>query len=603
MDFRSQQDRVRQPDETERYYEPAEVPDQQEVSRAEQISSSESEQREPHEKKHDADGHDDDSSDTSSVFSESRHMEGPRSLRRPSTNLSRTTSRNLERAQTTASTVLSVIRSRVPRGQFTHPLTHEKTLADVLVDFDGKDDPYRPLNWPFKKKAITTVLYGFTAMGATFASSVYSPAVSEIAQDFAIGTEVSTLGISLFLVGFGIGPLVWAPLSEVYGRKMAVLFPYFISAMFAFVGGAAKDVQALMICRFWQGIFGSAPVTNTGGVLGDLFSAEQRGAAMVGYAMAVVGGPTLGPIIGGAFIVSGVGWRWTQYITGILMMLFLVLDLLIVDESYAPTLLVVKARRLRHESGNWALHAKHEEWDVSLKELGHKYLIRPFQLLATPICALMALYASFCYGILYASLAAFPIEFEETRGWNALVGSLPFLAMLIGICFGACANFLNQKFYVKRLKANDYRPVPEARLPPMMGGSVLFAAGLFMFAWSSGPEVHWIVPCIGIALEGIGFFTIFQAALNYLIDTFQRYAASAVAANTALRSAFAAAFPLFISPMLHNLGIDWGVSIFGFLAVAMIPIPYCFYVFGKRIRARGEWSRESVYPNEKKQGV
>ncbi|KAK4633580.1 Efflux pump bik6 [Fulvia fulva] len=500
-------------------------------------------------------------SDASSTFSE-RHMEGlphTRSIRRSSTrnsSLSRVPSQRLERATTTASTVLSAVRSRVPRRH--------------------KEDPYRPLNWTFRKKCLTTILYGFTAMCATFASSVYSPAAAQIAGEFSIGTEVSTLGISLLLVGFGIGQLLWTPLSEVYGRKLAVLIPFYISAMFAFGGGAAKDVQTLMICRFFQGLFGSAPVTNTGGVLGDIWPPEVRGAAMVGYAMTIVGGPTIGPIVGGAFIVSGVGWRWTQYLTGIMMMFILTLDVIILDESYAPVLLVSKARRLRHESGNWALHAEHEEWDISLVELANKYLVRPFQLLATPICFLMALYASFCYGILYASLAAFPIEFEEERGWNELVGSLPFLAMLVGICIGAFANFFNQKFYISRWKANNFRPVPEARLPPMMGGSIVFAAGLFMFAWSSQPSTPWIVPCIGIALEGIGFFTIFQAALNYLIDTFQRYAASAVAANTALRSAFAAAFPLFISPMLHNMGISWGIAVFGFIAAAMIPIPYFF---------------------------
>jgi hypothetical protein len=95
-------------------------------------------------------------------------------------------------------------------------------------------------------------------------------------------------------------------------------------------------------------------------------------------------------------------------------------------------------------------------------------------------------------------------------------------------------------------------------------------------------------------LVGYGFFTIFQAALNYLIDTFQKYAASAVAANTFLRSGFAGAFPLFITPMLHKLGISWGVSIFAFVAMAMIPIPYLFFIYGKRIRAKGFWSKDSV---------
>lgn len=276
-------------------------------------------------------------------------------------------------------------------------------------------------------------------------------------------------------------------------------------------------------------------------------------------------------------------------------MFFLTLDVLFLDESYPPALLVTKARRLRYESGNWALHARHEEWDVTLKELGNKYLVRPFQLLATPICFLVALYASFCYGILYLSLASFPIEFQEVRGWNQVVGALPFLSYLIGIVFGAFINLYNQRFYIRRFKANNYRAVPEARLPPMMIGSILFASGLFIFGWTSDPAVHWIGPNIGAVVIAFGFFCIFQAALNYLIDTFHAYAASAIAANTFLRSLFAGSFPLFTSPMFHKLGVNWASSVLGFFAVALIPIPYLFYIFGRRIRARGKWSKHSVY--------
>ena len=116
------------------------------------------------------------------------------------------------------------------------------------------------------------------------------------------------------------------------------------------------------------------------------------------------------PIVGGAVVSSYLKWRWTAYLTGIMMLFFLLLDLLVLDESYPPVLLVAKARRLRHETGNWALHARHEEWDVSLKELANKFLMRPFRLLATPICFLVALYASFCYGILYLyALPTLPI--------------------------------------------------------------------------------------------------------------------------------------------------------------------------------------------------
>ncbi|RDW76397.1 MFS transporter [Aspergillus mulundensis] len=496
-----------------------------------------------------------------------------------------------------AQSVISRIRSREPGqvARFTHPLSHTKTRDDVIVDFDGPDDPYRPLNWGFRKKAITTVLYGLTTMGATWASAIYSTGAGQVSSEFGIGEEVSTLGTTLLLFGFGLGPLVWAPLSEVYGRKPAVLGPYFIAAIFSFGSATAKDVQTLMLTRFFTGFFGAAPVTNTGGVLSDIWTPEERGAAIVGYAMAVVGGPVLGPIVGGAISQSYLGWRWTQYITGIMMMFFLTLDILFIDETYPNTLLVYKAQRLRFETGNWALHARHEEWDVTLKELGNKYLIRPFALLTTPICFLVALYASFVYGILYLSLASFPVVFQELRGWNQVVGALPFLAYLVGILFGAGINLANQKFYIARFKANNNRPVPEARLPPMMLGSVVFAGGLFIFGWTSQLDIHWFPSMVGGACMGLGFFTIFQAALNYLIDTFQSVAASAVAANTFLRSVFAGCFPLFATAMFRNLGVPWASSVLGFVAIALIPIPYLFYVFGPRIRARGKWSRGSVY--------
>ncbi|KAL1966500.1 hypothetical protein VTN77DRAFT_4422 [Rasamsonia byssochlamydoides] len=499
-------------------------------------------------------------------------------------------------AQRTQS-VISRLRSRDPSqvARFTHPLSHTKTSPDVIVDFDGPDDPYRPLNWGFYKKAVTTVLYGLTTMGSTWASAVYTPGIDQIGAQFGVGEEVGMLGLTFLLLGFGFGPLIWAPLSELYGRKPAVLAPYFIAAIFSFGTATAKDIQTVLITRFFAGFFGSAPVTNTGGVLSDIWSPEQRGAAIVGYAMAVVGGPILGPIVGGAIVQSYLRWRWTEYITGIYMMFILTLDVLLLDESYPPVLLVYKARRLRHESGNWALHARHEEWDVSLKEMANKYLVRPFQLLTTPICFCVALYASFVYGILYLNLAAFPIEFQEERGWNLVVGALPFLALLIGIFIGAAINVTNQRFYVKRFKANNNRPVPEARLPPMMLGSIFFAAGMFIFGWTSSRHIFWIGPVIGAVCMGLGFFTIFQAALNYLIDTFPTTSASAVAANTFLRSIFAACFPLFTDAMFHNLGINWASSVLGFISVALIPIPYLFYIFGKRIRARGKWSRASVY--------
>lgn len=461
----------------------------------------------------------------------------------------------------TAQSVLSRIRSRAPVGNFTHPLAHEKTSVADLVDFEGPDDPYRPVNWPMKKKIIATALYGMTTMTATWASATISAGTREIAKEFHIGSQTATLAVTLFLIGFGIGPLLWAPLSEVYGRKIAVLPPVFIAGCLTIGTAVAKDVQTIMITRFFAAFFCSAPVTNTGGVLADLFPPSQRGIAVASYAMAVVVGPVFGPIVGAALVVN-VGWRWTEYLSAILMFVMVFLDVTFIDESYPPVLLVSKARRLRIESGNWSLHAKFEEWDVSLTELAHKFMVRPFQLLTTPIASLMCLYAAFCYGILYMNLGAIPIIFSEQRGWKAVPSSLPFLGIMIGAIIGAGINVVNQLIYNRKAHGTVN---PELRLPPMMFGSVVFAGGLFVVGWTGPPEnAPWIAPCLGLLLTGIGFFTIFQAAINYLVDTFQKYAASAIAANTFLRSCFAAAFPLVVSPLYHNVGVPW-VSEISFL--------------------------------------
>ena len=313
---------------------------------------------------------------------------------------------DLEKQETAHSTSGNEIRQRISRvrsvvnGQeyaFSHPLAHVKTTADFLVDFDGPEDPYRPMNWPMRKKVVTTLLYGMTTMGVTWASSIYSPAIEKISDEFHVGREVSLLGLSLLLVGFGLGPCLWGPASELYGRKYAVLLPYFVAGCFSFATAASKDIQTVLLSRFFTGFFGSAPITNTGGVLSDIWAANQRGNALVGYAMAVVAGPVLGPIVGSAIVSSYLGWRWTEYFTGILMMILFILDLLILDETYPPVLLERKARRLRFQTRNWALHCKHEEWDVSVHEMIDKFGKRPMRMLFTPICFFVALYARYLF--------------------------------------------------------------------------------------------------------------------------------------------------------------------------------------------------------------
>ena len=134
---------------------------------------------------------------------------------------------------------------------------------------------------------------------------------------------------------------------------------YFISAAFTFGSATGKDIQTILITRFFSGVFGSAPVANTGGVMADIWQPRERGLPMVIYGVTLAGGPAMAPVIGGALCAAEpqTGWRWTMYLTGMVMMVQLVAGVIFLDESYAPRLLVGKARRLREETGNFALHS------------------------------------------------------------------------------------------------------------------------------------------------------------------------------------------------------------------------------------------------------
>jgi MFS transporter, DHA1 family, multidrug resistance protein len=155
-------------------------------------------------------------------------------------------------------------------------------------------------------------------MCSTFASSVFSPAVNYLGQEYGVSSEVALLGISLFIAGYVPGPVIWAPVSEVYGRVVSVLLPMVVFVCLTAGTATATNLQTIFITRFFAGVMASSPVATVGGGLADMFEQKERGTAVVFYSLAVVAGPTLGPIIGGAVSESFLGWRWTMYLTVIL---------------------------------------------------------------------------------------------------------------------------------------------------------------------------------------------------------------------------------------------------------------------------------------------
>jgi DHA1 family multidrug resistance protein-like MFS transporter len=156
---------------------------------------------------------------------------------------------------------------------------------------------------------IFTVLV-FNALSATFASSIFSAASTTVGQKFHVGREVVTLGTSLFVLGYAFGPIAWAPLSELYGRRLPVILASFAFGVFNIGVAVAKDLQTVLICRFFAGLFGSCALTLVPAVFADMFDNGKRGLAVAAFSAAVFNGPLCGPLVGGFITKSYLGWRW-----------------------------------------------------------------------------------------------------------------------------------------------------------------------------------------------------------------------------------------------------------------------------------------------------
>lgn len=452
------------------------------------------------------------------------------------------------------------------------------------------DDIENPKNWSRPRRWYITVVCVLLVVNATFASSSPSANLKGISKSFDVSSEVAGLVITLFLLGYCAGPLVWAPLSEFYGRRYVFYLTFTCYLTFTFLCAFAPTFAALLIGRFLTGTFASSALSNAPGVLADVWDFIDRGNAMSVFSMMTFVGPALGPVVAG-FLELKKDWRWNFYV---LLWFGGITELLMftIPETLPSIVLYNKARRLRtlKISGYENLRAPVEATDRTLAGIFKVALLRPWIILVDPISFLVAIYLSVVYTLLYMLFTIYPIVFQEKRGWNAGVGELPLIGTVIGACLGGMVIFAQSTRDRKRIAAG-HKISPEERLPVAMLGGVLFPITMFWFAWTAQYDsIHWAVPTIAGVFLASSILLIFVAYLNYLTDSYLMFAASALAANTVCRSACGASAPLFTQYMFNALGVGGGGSLIGGFACLLAPIPFVFWKYGERIRVKSRFA-------------
>lgn len=167
----------------------------------------------------------------------------------------------------------------------------EMNLDEGIVGWDGQDDPTMPQNLPQSKKWLLVSLLSAITLVTPFASSILSPGIADVMAEFdETQSIVGAMTVSIYLLGYVVGPMFLAPLSEVYGRRPVLMCANIFFCSWQIGCALAPNITALIVFRFFSGVGGSGCLTLGGGVIGDIFRPEERGFAM--------GIWTIGPLFG-----------------------------------------------------------------------------------------------------------------------------------------------------------------------------------------------------------------------------------------------------------------------------------------------------------------
>ncbi|OQO14157.1 hypothetical protein B0A48_01033 [Cryoendolithus antarcticus] len=473
------------------------------------------------------------------------------------------------------------------------PLLHRNSLVDggeggdsrQLLTFTSEDSA-NPRQWPRRKKLLNVAVIAAMSVLSPLASSMFTPGIDQIADSLSTSPETVIGCTTGFVIMLGLGPIFLAPLSETFGRRKLYLVCFTVFALLQIPSALAPNIETLIAMRTLSGFFGSVGIANGGGTISDMFEPSSRAGIFGWYLLGPLLGPTLGPLFGG-IIVQRLGWRWVFWTLTIVCCVNTAAGFVFLRETYAPVILEMRRDRLQKEQPSPKGYRVEGEDESPLKSRVIRSLTRPMRILAQPIVLTMSAYQALLFGTTYSIYTNMQPIYQGEYGFSTEQVGLLYLGPGIGFLFAVW--FLVPRIdtvYNRLTKQNDGKSKPEYRLPLANIGAVFIPISLFWFAWTVQLHTHWTASIASTFFYGIGQVMIMNTCQNYYIDSFEKYAASAIAAGAVFRSILGGVVPLFAPALFDKLGYGWGISVFAFLSLAISPAPLVFFYYGQRIRER-----------------
>ncbi|CEP25085.1 TPO4 [Cyberlindnera jadinii] len=475
------------------------------------------------------------------------------------------------------------------------------------MDWDSPDDKDNPKNWSNTKRWAITMITASICLEVTFGSSLYVCGLPSLMAEMGISQTLGLSGLTFYLLGLAFGPALSAPMSELFGRRIVYISSLPISMLFTMGVGLSSHIRSVLVLRFFAGFFASPAMAVAGGTIADIWEFENMGIAMAGFCLAPFMGPVLGPVIGG-FVAENKGWKWTMWVN-IMFAGGILGPVLLTPETYKPVILKKRAikRGLKIAKPQGTL------WDF-IKIIFFITLMTPVKMLfVEPIVMVWSIYIAFVFSVLFGFFEAYPVIFRGVYGMSLGVSGLTFLGILVGFVLGTALYIYIDRFIWFKKNPDGTRgkrdeqgklivDPPETRLLLAKIGAVALPAALFWLGWSSKTSVHWICPVIAGVPFGFGLVLIFFCTMIYFSMSYPPLSlASALAANNLLRYVLASVFPLFTVQMYERLHIDWASSLFAFIAVGMLPVPWVIERWGPALRLRSQYGYAAMMKKQEEE--
>ena len=327
------------------------------------------------------------------------------------------------------------------------------------------------MNWSRAKRLLVTFFICQLTFSIYIGSAIYTPVEENITQRFGVSQVKATMGLTLFVAGYGTGPMVFAPMSEIpqIGRNSVYIGTLFLFVVLQLPIALAPNFATILVFRFITGFVGS-PVLATGGAsIADMYAPKKRAYAIAIWGIAAVCGPVMGPLIGG-FAAQHKGWSWTIWELMWLSGFSFIMLLFVLPETSSANILYRRARRLRRVTGNQHLKAASEIASEAMtrNEIIQMTLVRPFTLsFKEPMVFLLNLYIALIYGLLYVWFESFPIVFTGIYKFNLSEEGLSFTGILLGAVITLVPFFYYLYKFVEPKFNENGELRPEDRLPPV----------------------------------------------------------------------------------------------------------------------------------------